>query len=187
MFQGPLQLCSHLLGTLKMPGKVAQARTLENERPCGQSGSVDTWHQPPDLQMGLSGHPDPVMPDCSNMCDSIGFLLLYNNHHNLSSLNNTCLSSHNSLYPMWAQQANIKLSAGLCSFTEALEENLFLCSFRWLLQSLVVVGLKFLSPCWLLVRAVPAFLDSWPPSSRFKVSSDGQMSFIFKFLMSLFP
>lgn len=102
----------------------------------------------------------------------LAFYCCITNHHNLSSLNNTRLSSHNSLYPMWARQANIKLSAGLCSFMEALEENLFLCSFRWLLLSLAVVGLKFLSPCWLLVRAVPAFLDSWPPSSRFKVSSD---------------
>lgn len=78
MFQRPLQLCSHLLGTVRMPGKESQALILEHERSCGQSGSVDSWHQPPDMQMGLSGHPDPVVSDCSHLCASIGFLLLYN-------------------------------------------------------------------------------------------------------------
>lgn len=102
----------------------------------------------------------------------LAFYCCITNHHNLRSLRNTRLSSHDSLYPTWVRQANIKLSAGLCSFTEALEENLFISSFRWLFQSLAVVGMKFLSPCWLLVKAVPASLGLWPPSSRFKVSSD---------------
>lgn len=66
-------------------------------------------------------------------------------------------------------------------------------------QSLAVVGMNFLSPCWLLVRAVPCFwrspasLDSWPlpldskPAGMKQVSSHIRSSHVSSSIASLCP
>lgn len=40
-----------------LSGELGQPCLLEHERPCGESGPFNNWHQPPDRQMGLLGHP----------------------------------------------------------------------------------------------------------------------------------